>query len=393
MKKISQKIKTAPDSPGVYFFKKNNKFIYIGRATSLKKRLADYLRSADAKTNQMLREADELIVKKTANLLEAIISEANLIKKYQPEYNIREKDNRSFIYIIIPKTDWAYPLLVRGRALSKYRPEKAFVFGPLKSFSLAKNLLLVLRRIFPYSVCKPNTGKPCFHYQIGFCPGKCLGLITKEEYQKNIKNLILVLSDKKTKVIKGLKITDKLNLLKNIDDSALITREENLPESLTNKKIEAYDISHLSGKETVGAMVVFENGDFNKNHYRLFKIKTAKPSDDLSALSEMVKRRLKHKEWTYPDLILVDGGRTQIQIAQKILAENKINIAIVGIAKFKGDKLIFGKTRESLKELISLSFNQLKIIRNEAHRFANAYRKKILKNQLTLGHPVILEKK
>ena len=154
-------------------------------------------------------------------------------------------------------------------------------------------------------------------------------------------------------MIKGLKITDKLNLLKNIDDSALITREENLPESLTNKKIEAYDISHLSGKETVGAMVVFENGDFNKNHYRLFKIKTAKPSDDLSALSEMVKRRLKHKEWTYPDLILVDGGRTQIQIAQKILAENKINIAIVGIAKFKGDKLIFGKTRESLKELIS----------------------------------------
>lgn len=383
MEKINQKIRLAPNSPGIYFFKKNGKFIYIGRAVNLKKRLANYLRPADPKTGQMLQEADDLAIKKTADLLEAVITEANFIKKYQPKYNIREKDNRSFIYIIVPRLDWAYPFLARGRELSRYRPENAFVFGPLKSFSLAKNILLVLRKVFPYSACKLNAGKPCFHYQIGLCPGKCLGLITKKEYQKNIKNLTLVLSGQKEKVLRNLRKTDKWNLLKNLDDSALITREENLPAFLTNKKIEAYDISHLSGKETVGAMIVFENGDFDKNQYRLFKIKTAKPSDDLSALAETIKRRIRHREWPYPDLILVDGGQAQIQTARKILTQNKINISVIGIAKFKGDKLIFGKMKKSLKELIILSFGQLRIIRNEVHRFANAYRKKISKNQLT----------
>lgn len=382
MKSLVQKIKKAPENPGVYLFKKENKFIYIGRAINLKNRLADYLRSSDPKTNQMVSEADGLSVKKTADLLEAVILEANLIKKYQPKYNIREKDNRSFIYIVIPKTDWPYPFLVRGRELDKYRPENAFIFGPLKSFSLAKNLLFLLRRVFPYSTCKLNAGKPCFHYQIGLCPGKCLGLITKEEYQKNIKNLMLILSGQKEKVIKNLKDAWKIHLLENIDDSILIVREENSSESFSGKKIEAYDISHLGGKETVGAMVVFENNDFDKTLYRLFKIKTAKPSDDLSALAEMIERRIKHKEWSYPDLILVDGGKTQVKTAQKILDQNKINIPVVGIAKFKGDKLIFGKIKKSLKELIILSFGRLRIIRDEAHRFANSYRIRILKKSI-----------
>lgn len=384
MEKISRKIKLAPNSPGVYFFKKNNKFIYIGRAGNLKKRLANYLHSADSKTDQMLREADGLAIKKTADLLEAIIAEANFIKKYQPKYNIREKDNRSFIYIVVPKLDWTYPFLARGRELSKYRPENAFIFGPLKSLSLAKNLLLVLRRIFPYGACKLNAGKPCFHYQIGLCPGKCLGLITKKEYQKNIDNLTLVLSGQKEKVVKRLKTTEQLNLLKNLDDSILVTRDENLPEFLINKKIEAYDISHMGGKETVGALVVFEDGDFDKTQYRLFKIKTAKPGDDLSALAEMIGRRIKHREWPYPDLILVDGGRTQVQAARKILIQNKINIPVVGIAKFKGDKLVFLKIKKSLQELISPSFDQLRKIRNETHRFANSFRKKILSQSTAL---------
>ena len=389
MGKINRKIKLAPNSPGVYFFKKNNKFIYIGRALNLKNRLADYLRSSDLKTNRMVKEADNLSVKKTGNLLEAVILEANLIKKYQPKYNIREKDNRSFIYIVVPQTDWPYPFLARGRELDKYRPENAFIFGPLKSFSLAKNLLLVLRRVFPYSTCKLNAGKPCFHYQIGLCPGKCQGLITKEEYRKNIENLILVLSGKKEKAVKNLTDPWKIYLLENLDDSLLIVREENLPAqagpagSLIDKKIEAYDISHLAGKETVGAMVVFENGDFDKNQYRLFKIKTAKPSDDLSALAEMIERRIKHKEWAYPDLFLIDGGKTQVKTAQKILTRNKINVPVVGIAKFKGDKLVFLKIKKSLKELIVLSFGRLQKARNEAHRFANSFRKRILKKSMS----------
>jgi len=384
MKAVIQKIKNAPQTPGVYFFKDKKGFIYIGRATNLKNRLSNYLHSSDPKTNQMLREAKNLSYKITENLLEAIILEANQIKKYEPKFNIREKDNRSFIYIVIPKTEWSYPFLARGQEISKYHPENSFVFGPLQSFSVAKNLLMILRRIFPYSTCRLNAGKPCFHQQIGLCPGKCLGLITAKDYQKNIKNIILLLSGKKEQIIKNFKDSDKLTILRKFDDSVLISREDNLPESLTGKKIEAYDISHLSGKDTVGAMVVFQNGDFDKTQYRLFKIKTAKPSDDLSAMAEMIERRVKHKEWAYPDLFLIDGGKTQVGIARKIMERYKISVPVIGIAKYQGDKLVFGKIKKSLKELISLSFNQLKKVRDEAHRFANSYRKRILRKSMNL---------
>jgi len=105
------------------------------------------------------------------------------------------------------------------------------------------------------------------------------------------------------------------------------------------------------------------------------------PNDDLASMEEMLSRRLKHKEWTYPNLILVDGGRTQVRIMEKVLNNHKLNIPVVGIAKYEGDRLVFGKIKNPLKELISLSFPNLLKIRNEAHRFANSLRKKLLKKQ------------
>jgi excinuclease ABC subunit C len=388
-----KKIKLAkiPLSPGVYLFKNaKDDVIYVGRATALRKRVASYFqKNLDPRIAQMVSEAKKIDLKKTANLLEAVILEANLIKKYWPKYNIREKDNRSFIYIVIPKKEWTYPLIIRGQQLSKYPPEKARTFGPFKSYSTAKNLLLLLRKIFPWSTCKPNQGKPCFYYQIGLCPGKCTGAITKKDYQKNINGITYLLRGEKDKVKRILKKTgpDKLKLLDHIDDSILITGENNFWENGSRRKnhsphigrIEGYDISHFSGKETVGSMVVWQNEDFDKSQYRLFKIHSARPNDDLAALEEILVRRLKHKEWVYPDLIMVDGGKTQVKIMEKILTQEKINIPVVGISKYESDRLVFGKMQKSLKNLISISFPQLLKIRNEAHRFANSLRKKLLK--------------
>ena len=188
---IVQKIKKAPTSPGVYFFRnKQNKIIYIGRAVNLKNRLKNYLSPIDPKTKKMTEEANSLSWKKTHNLLEAIILEASSIKQYQPFYNIREKDNRSFVYIVIPNISWSYPKIIRAREVDKYLISKTFVFGPLQSYSLAKNFLLIIRKIFPYSTCHFNQGKPCFYYQIGLCSGKCLGKIKEKEYQKLINALI-----------------------------------------------------------------------------------------------------------------------------------------------------------------------------------------------------------
>lgn len=387
-------LKKFPLSPGVYLFKDyKNRVIYVGRATYLRKRITNYFsKRVDPKTASMVEEAKKLDYIKTDNLFDAVILEANLIKEYQPKYNIREKDNRSFIYIVIPKKEWPYPFVVRGQQLEKYLPstalakgglpQKAHVFGPFKSYSITKNILLISRKLFPYSTCRLNQEKPCFYNQIGLCPGKCTGTISRKDYQKNINNLILLLSGEKKKITSLLKKTspEKLQILEHIDDSVFLTKENNVNSGLG--RIEGYDISHFAGKETVGSMVVWQNNGLDKTQYRLFKIRSARPNDDLAAMEEMLSRRLKHKEWTYPDLILVDGGRTQVKIMEKVLNEYKLNIPVVGIAKYEGDRLVFGKIKKPLKELISLSFPNLLKIRNEAHRFANSLRKKLLNKKI-----------
>jgi len=380
-KELIQKIKNAPEKPGVYLFKdKNKKPIYIGRAINLKNRLKNYLNPDDLRIRQMTDKAEFLQTKTTKNLLEAIILEANLIKKYEPFYNVKEKDNRSFVYLVIPKIKWSWPKIIRGREVDKYLLSNAFVFGPLQSYSLAKNFLFLLRKIFPYSTCKLNQGRPCFHYQIGLCLGKCIGKISESDYQRLIDALIDFLSGKIQKAKKFLKTyyPEKLPLLDQIEDTSLIINES--PISSLKQKIEAYDISHFSGKETVGSLVVFENGDFNPSAYKRFKIRNAAPADDLSALNEMLERRFNHLEWGLPDLILIDGGKTQVQVAQKVLNEKKIKIPVVGIAKFNNDKLVFGKNiKKSVKELLEISFDTLRKIRDEAHRFANSYRKTLMR--------------
>lgn len=370
-KTIAGKIKRASGESGVYFFRnKNQEIIYIGRATNLKSRLANYLNSDDLKTIGMTSEAADLEIKITKNLLEAIILEANLIKKYLPKYNIKEKDNRSFVYIVIPKKDWTYPLLIRERELKKYPPDLpkyGFVFGPLTSYSLAKNLLLTLRKNFPWSTCSLNRERPCFHFQIGLCPGKCVGKINKIDYQKNIANLIKILSGRKK--IKNLKINE-----------AILVSNENEFEKNFWRRIEAFDISHFFGQETVGAMSVLLDGFLANDEYRIFKIRTAKKHDDLSAIAELISRRFKHLEWPFPDLIVIDGGKGQVNLVTKILKKLKIEIPVIGISKYAGDKLIFSQTKKSIQPIIEMSKNKLLLLRNEAHRFANKLRRKIKKH-------------
>jgi len=377
-KKIIKKIKNAPLNSGVYLFKnKKKEIIYIGRAVNLRNRLKNYLNPSDPRLKKMITEADDLIIKITKNLLQAIILEANLIKKYEPFYNVKEKDNRSFVYIFIPKIKWSYPKIIRGRELNKYLLSGAFIFGPIKSYSLAKNFLLLIRKIFPFSTCKLNQARPCFHFQIGLCLGKCMGKISEDDYQKLINAMTDFLNGKISEVKNFLRVhlPEKLPLLDQIDDTSLIVKEAEID---FQQRIEAYDISHFGGKQTVGGLIVFENNDFNPSCYKRFKIKNALPCDDLSALKEVLERRFNHPQWSYPDLILVDGGKTQVKVAEEVLKEKKLKIPVIGIAKFNNDKLVFGEgIKKSVKELLEASFDTLRKIRDEAHRFANSYRKKL----------------
>jgi excinuclease ABC subunit C len=209
-------------------------------------------------------------------------------------------------------------------------------------------------------------------------------VISRSDYQKNIDNIVLLLSGKKKNLIKKLQKEnpDKAKFLKHIQDVSLITREENI---LTGfYRIEGYDISHLTGKETYGSMIVFTNNKADKNNYRLFKIKEAPKNDDLRALAEVISRRLHHLEWRLPDLILIDGGKPQISFIDNILKERRIEIPIVGISKYGSDKLVFTpKIKKSVKQLIEINKETLLKVRDEAHRFAiSASRRRRRKNMI-----------
>ncbi|TFG35136.1 MAG: hypothetical protein E4H47_02195, partial [Parcubacteria group bacterium] len=298
---LIKQVKKLPESPGVYLYlDKKGVILYVGRAINLKKRALQYFqKNLDPRISEMVDRSFKIKQIKTDTVLEAIILEANLIKKHWPKYNVKEKDNRSFIYIVIPKTDYPRPFIVRERELEKF-PSKAHIFGPYQSLSLVQNALRIIRRIFPYSKCRPFSGKPCFDKQVGLCPGLCTGEVSKIDYQKNIKNIILLLSGKKKKILRQ-------EGLRHIEEVSLLT-QENYNIGQKPQRIEGYDISHLTGKEPYGSMVVFIDGEPDNSLYRLFKIKQAPKNDDIRALEEVITRRFNHLEWRFPDLVLVDGG-------------------------------------------------------------------------------------
>jgi len=387
--KLKEKIKKIPNSPGVYMFlDKNKNILYIGRAASLKNRLLSYFqKDLDPRIKEMISLANDIKVHKTSNLLEAIFLESALIKKFWPKYNIKDKDDKSAVYIVITEEEYPKILTLRGSDLNKILIKKTNIFGPYKSLSLIKTALRFLRKIFPYSLCKPNSENPCFDYQIGLCPGVCIGKISKKAYLKNIEKIRLILEGKMKKLIKQLEKNnpEKALVLKHIQDASLIDKKEEILglRQIKFRRIEAYDISHFYGKETYGSMVVFEDNKIKKDQYRIFKIKGNYPHDDLRSLEEVILRRLNHKEWPYPDLILIDGGKPQLNFILKTFEKYKIKIPVIGISKFSNDKIVFpSKIKRELKIAIESSKDVLLKLREEAHRFALKFSRKLRRKLL-----------
>ncbi len=378
--KLKEKSSLAAKKPGVYFWLgKSQEVLYIGRAVNLRNRLKQYWqKNIDPRIKEMVDKAVDIKLEETESLLEAIILEASYIKKYWPKYNVRDRDDRSFLYLIIGRGSFAKPIIIRGSELKKINIKEVDIFGPYQSRVILQNILRLIRRVFPYSNCKVNSGKACFDYQIGLCPGACISKITELEYKKNIEGIKLLLSGKKKNLFKKLskENPEKIKSLKYLQDVSLLSREEDLSYKKLFR-IEAYDISHHSGKESYGSMIVWENGQENKNEYRLFKIKEAPERDDERALLEVLSRRLKHKEWPLADLFLIDGGSPQINFLSKEFSKKNINLPLVGISKLAGDKLVFpSKTKKEWQELIENLKPLLLRARDEAHRFANCARQR-----------------
>ena len=407
LQKIKKTISKFPDSPGVYFFKRGKKILYVGKATSLRDRVRSYFSADIVNTrspliSKMMAEFDSVTFEKTDSVLEALILEALYIKKLEPGANIKDKDNRSFNYVVITKEDFPRILVVRGRELelevNKDLYEISYKFGPFPNGGQLREALKIVRKLFPYrDKCLPcdlnkmNKCKPCFNRQIGLCPGVCSGEISKNEYAKTIKNIILFFEAKKKVLVKSLqkqmkdfakvrefekanKIKRTLFTLNHIQDISII--KENLEEKENREKafrIESYDIAHMSGKNVVGVMTVVENGEAKLSDYRKFIIRENPGVNDTKALSEVLTRRLNHIEWTMPDLIVVDGGVAQRNIMEKILKTNGADIPVVSVVKDERHK-----PKEILGDKKWLIYEREILLSNsEAHRYAIAFHTKL----------------
>ena len=398
---IIEKVNKLPKSPGVYIFKDNTGVIlYIGKATFLRERVRQYFAGTDVRGERifsMAAQIKDIKVVETESVLEALILEANLIKKYQPKYNIQEKDDKSFSYAVVTKEEFPRVLILRQTDLVNNKNLIKNTFGPYTSKKSLELALNIIRKIFPYHSLKQKTEKGCLDFQIGKCPGPYAGVISKLDYAKNIRGIKMILEGQKKNLVKKLEkemkalakmhefekageTRNKIFALNHINDIALISKENNqqtINQKIKTVRIEAYDISNISGQHAVGSMVVFSNGEPGKNEYRKFKIKTVEGANDVGMMAEVLFRRFRN-DWAKPDLILLDGGQGHLNMAEKILKEFNLQIPLVAVAKGSTRKklaLRYGKFKSEDKPDEKL----IKQIMDEAHRFAITYHKKVRK--------------
>ena len=433
------KINLLPKTAGVYGFKKGKEILYIGKASNIRERVKNHFGQPHSLWEQtLLRQGfgGRVGFIKTDSEIEALVLEANLIKKYQPKYNVVWRDDKNYFFVGITKEDFPRTFITHQPKQAPASLMRPGLVGPFVDGRALKQTLKTLRKVFPYRSCKTLPKRPCLWYQLGRCPAPCLTkskvakeinleMKLKKECQASAKNLIKILQGKKTQVLKELKkemkkvsasqdfekatkIRDQIRALEKILSHAKIFSflpsngeggrrkftffalltgvEEELKKILKIKnrvsRIEAYDVSNIQGEAATGSMVTFINGLPDKNFYRKFKIKIAGKPDDVAMIKEVLRRRFTHPEWGFPDLILIDGGRSQLNATLDILNQRKsaksASISVLALAKKENKLFIEGhKKPVSLKTLPREIFNLILQLRDEAHRFAISYHQKL----------------
>lgn len=412
--KISQILKHLPNTPGIYLFRDGKEHVlYVGRATSLKSRVSSYFQGRDSRgerISQMIDRVRSVETIETETVLESVILESNLIKRFQPKYNVDLKDDKSFCFFAITKEPFPRICIVREsemfpremREKREYRGgEYQRFYGPYTSKRHMEIVLKILRRIFPFHSSSEKSEKGCLYFQMGLCPGPYEGIISQGLYRKNIRNIEYVLRGKKKRLLSILEkemaqlsrdekferakiVRDQVFALRHIRDIALLTNDRLLEMRGANKKqnlirVEAYDISNISGKYAVGSMAVFEGGRPDKEQYRRFKIRSMEDRNDIAMMREMLARRMRHSEWKTPAMILLDGGKGHLSMAVSLWEALGISIPLAAVAK--------GPTRKKVDVYTDFRFTPdpsltsdamfLEFAREEAHRFAISYHRKV----------------
>lgn len=415
-------IRHIPSDTGVYLFLRQNTPLYIGKAINIKARVASHLRGSlmDQKEKRIVDSTDSVGVIIVSSEFNALLLEAQLIKKHQPKYNLSIKDDKSYLYIKISRTD-PYPKMLPVR---RENDGKSLYIGPFQSSRIVSELLREIRKIIPFCTQKKITNARCFYSKIGLCD-PCPNLINRttapiqkraysRRYKANVRKIILILTGRSnivmnelTRTMKekskqgeyenALAIRNKLSMFRRLiaersfqqeDDTQTIgfkgaelqaewktfmTYYFHKKQISSLIKIECFDISQLFGEGRSASMVVFINGHPSKKEYRRFKIRAEHSASDISMMQEVIRRRLRRIEWAYPDLIIVDGGRPQVEAALKVMAEYDVSIPLIGFAK-KPDRIVFSRHLGAVTfPHPSALFTLFAYMRDESHRFAKKY--------------------
>ena len=429
---IAEKLPTLPTQPGVYFHKdKTGAIIYVGKAAVLRNRVRQYFqksRGRDPKTEALVAEIADIDWMVVDSELEALFLEAEMIRRYMPRYNILLRDDKAMSYIRVDY-DSDYPTVSTTR-----RPldDGARYFGPYFSTVAVRQSLKLLRRVFPFATKRPvGQKRASLHYHLGLDPGLEEGKTNLEDYRANLRKLIAIIQGRRKTIAKELerdmkraakasefekaaKLRNQLFALQGLDKQVIFSDKEFLDISkdhalneLVNllsietfpRRIEGYDISHMQGSDVVASMVVFTNGVSDKAQYRKFKTKINQ-NNDFYNMNETLKRRLSEtnrKRWGLPNLVLIDGGKGQLDAAIQARDERGCSrIPFIGLAK-REEQIVIHKTKSNVM-LNTLSLNKLggfssesddfilvnlphntnlvkllQRIRDESHRFAVSY--------------------
>ena len=429
---LVKKLKDLPKQPGVYFHKDaSGQIIYVGKAAVLRNRVRQYFqksRGRDPKTEALVAEIHDTDWMTVDSEIEALFLEAEMIRRYMPRYNILLRDDKSMSYIRIDY-DSSFPTVGTTR-----RPldDGARYFGPYLSTLSIRQALKALRRVFPFATRRiPGQKRATLFYHLGLDPGLEEGRTSLEDYRANLRKLMAVIEGKRKTVERELehdmkaaaeahdfekaaKIRNQLFALQNLTRQVIFSDKEFLDISKDHalnelvdllslprfpQRIEGYDISHMQGTDVVASMVVFTNGVSDKREYRKFKTKKDH-NNDFYNMNETIKRRFadKHlKGWGMPDLVLIDGGKGQLDAAIRARDEQgQVRLPFIGLAK-REEQIVIQRERSNVVLstdvlhklggfitesedfiLVNLphSTNLVKLlqrIRDESHRFAVSY--------------------
>lgn len=418
-----EKAKQFPPAPGVYLMKDaEGRVIYVGKAKNLRNRASHYFSKAgleDPRTADLVKAIADIDFVPADSEVDALLMEARLIKDIQPRFNIDLKDDKTFPYLQIrireefPRVEFTRSPRSRGVRL----------YGPFTSAKSLRQAIQVLQRIFKFRTCGLDIKssnpqwrwfRPCILHTIQQCTAPCNFRVSRPEYRKQIRRLCMVLEGRKDRLLKKLeqqmveaskalqfekaaKLRDEIAALKNLGLRGNVDKDVQ-PEvfhieprkgsiglrkilglAQTPRTIEGIDIAHLGGDDMVASLVSFIDGLPFKPGYRRYKIKSVRGIDDFASIREVIARRFRHRgpneeEQVFPDILLIDGGKGQLNAALEVLRMlGKEPPCLISLAKQEEEIFRPGEAEPIRLSRHSAALRLLQYVRDEAHRFAQHY--------------------